>query len=235
MNTLPNALEERKDNLHTHLDLAQAMELHLVDGAPMLIGATTLSVGHLLTIKSALIIHLYNIVEAIMTRTIEEVGIAVKLESPVKWSNNTLREWLRSYASIDGGQENRLNLFQDAALKLLTKESIGTAAFKKPTGSWHDKQIHVFSKRLNVSFPLTPSIARKIQRSVRYGDKTPLEFLADRRNAIAHGRRTFENGANDLTMKDIRDLADVTIEYMEHAATAFQNYLDNKKYLAGIV
>jgi hypothetical protein len=59
---------------------------------------------------------------------------------------------------------------------------------------------------------------------------SPLEFLADRRNAIAHGRRSFEDGASDLTLEDIGDLADVTLDYLELAVGAFQSYLDGQHF-----
>jgi hypothetical protein len=237
MTTLRSALIERKDDFLVHLALAQALDRRLFEGEPVAIGETVLSVRHLKTIKSGLIVHLYNIVEAVMTRTIEEIGTAVRLTPPAEWSNDTLKEWLRFYASvgINGNEETRLDVVHRAALKLLAKESIHELKFKKPSGTWSDKIIYTFSRRLNVSFRLTPDVARKIKPATKYGDLSPLEFLAERRNAIAHGRRSFEDGAVDLTLQDIQNLADVTIEYMELAVAAFQCFLDNRKFIADVV
>lgn len=237
MTTLRSALIERKDDFLVHLALAQALDRRLFEGEPVAIGETVLSVRHLKTIKSGLIVHLYNIVEAVMTRTIEEIGTAVRLTPPAEWSNDTLKEWLRFYASvgINGNEETRLDVVHRAALKLLAKESIHELKFKKPSGTWSDKIIYTFSRRLNVSFRLTPDVARKIKPATKYGDLSPLEFLAERRNAIAHGRRSFEDGAVDLTLQDIQNLADITIEYMELAVAAFQCFLDNRKFIADVV
>jgi hypothetical protein len=58
-----------------------------------------------------------------------------------------------------------------------------------------------------------------------------MEFLADRRNAIAHGRSSFEDGARDLTLSNIRDLADVTFDYLVPVVRAFQAYIDNDHYM----
>ena len=132
----------------------------------------------------------------------------------------------------DGNEESRLDVVHRAALKLLAKETIEELKFKKPSGTWSDKVIYTFSKRLNVQFPLTEDIAIKIRPNARYGDKSPLEFLAKRRNAIAHGRCSFEDGATDLTLQDIQDLAETTIEYMEFAVVAFQSFLDDRKFIA---
>lgn len=234
MTTLRSTLSERKNEFYTHFALAQAMDQRLFEGDPMQIGDITLSVRHLMTIKSGLIVHLYNIVEAVMTCTIKEVGAAVQLIPPAEWSNDTLKEWLRFYATAgtDGNEESRLNVVHKAALKLLAKETIRDLKFKKPSGTWSDKVIYTFSKRLNVQFILTGDIARKLRPNARYGDKSPMEFLAKRRNDIAHGRRSFENGATDLTLQDIQDLAEITIDYMELAVVAFQNFLNDRKFIA---
>lgn len=234
MTTLLSTLSERKEEFNSHLTLAQAMEDRLLDGDSVSIGETALTVRHLMTIKSGLIVHLYNIVEALMSRTIDEVGGAVKTSPPDAWSLNTLKEWLRFNASIglDGTEDSRLEVVHKAALKLLMLEPIEHLQFKKPSGTWSDKVILKFSQRLNVTLHPPRELTIKIQRSAAYGDKTPLEFLADRRNAIAHGRQSFERGAIDLSLSDIKNLADVTIEYMEHVVTSFQAFVDERHYLA---
>ena len=234
MTTLLTTLSERKDEFMSHLGLAQAMEGRLLEGESVSIGETALTVRHLMTIKSGLIVHLYNIVEALMSRAIEEVGGAVKASPPDKWSISTLKEWLRFSASIglDGNEDSRLEVVHKAALRLLMVEPIERLRFKKPSGTWSDKVIFEFSKRLIVALNTPPELIIKIKKNATYGDKSPLEFLADRRNAIAHGRQTFERGAVDLSLSDIKNLADVTIEYMEHVVTAFQAFVDNKDYLA---
>jgi len=237
MTALRTALSERKEEFLMHLTLAQALDLRLFEGESVSIGETALTVRHLLTIKSGLIVHLYNIVEAVMNRTIDEVGQAVQVTPPSEWTNDTLREWLRFYAATgaDGNEDTRLEVVHKAALKLLTKNPIENLKFKKPSGTWSDKVIYTFSQRLKVNFKLTASLARKIIKVSKYGDKTPLEFLADRRNAIAHGRKSFEDGARDLSLQDIQDLADITIEYMECAVDAFQEFVNNRHYVAALV
>lgn len=234
MTTLVTTLSERREDFGFHLALAKALEGRLLEGDPGSIGEIALSVRHLMTIKSGLIVHLYNIVEALMSRAIDEVGAAVKSAPPEKWSANTIKEWLRFSAAIglEGNEETRLDVVHQAALKLLKLEPIDRLQFKKPSGTWSDKLILQFASRLKVSFPLNPEIAKKIKKDVKYGDKSPLEFLADRRNAIAHGRRSFEDGAADLSLADIEKLANSTLDYMEFAVSAFQKFVDERSYLA---
>lgn len=237
MTTLQAALIERKEEFDMHLGLAQALDRRLFEGGGASIGETVLTARHLLTIKSGLVVHLYNIVEAVMTRTIQDVGVAVQNTPPSEWSSDTLKEWLRFHASIgiDGSEDTRLDVVHKAALKLLTKEPIEELSFKKPSGTWSDKIIFTFSQRLNVEFRLTPMVARKMAKSAKYGDKTPLEFLADRRNAIAHGRRSFEEGANDLSLQDIQELSEAALDYMELAIAAFQRFVNDRRFVAAAV
>ena len=102
---------------------------------------------------------------------------------------------------------------------------------KKPPGTWDDKAIVKFAGRLNVNFQMSQELWRRISASPKYGDKTPLQFLAERRNAIAHGRRSFEDGASDLGLNEIRVLADVTLDFMSHAAESFHAHVENNAHL----
>jgi hypothetical protein len=231
MTELRTALNERKEEFDTHFELAMALEARVLEGEVSL-GETKLSARHLLTMKSGLLVHLYNIVEAIMNRTIQTVGQAVGEVSPAEWSEHTLREWLRKNVPVENerNEDSRLEIVHGASMKLLKGIPLGAQEFKKPSGTWSDKLIARFAERLQVDFNLSEEMWRRIASSPRFADQSPMEFLADRRNAIAHGRRSFEEGANDLTLGVIRELADVTLDYMGLATDAFQGFVDSKAY-----
>ncbi|MCH9674574.1 MAG: hypothetical protein K0U93_24255 [Gammaproteobacteria bacterium] len=236
MTVLRTSLDQRRDEFDTHYALAVALEDRIFAGETVSIGETQLSARHLLTMKSGLVVHLYNIVEAIMSRAIDQVGDAVGAVRPRDWSASALREWLREYAvaRVEGSEDNRLKTVHDMSLRLLGETPLGPQRFKKPTGTWTDKRIATFAKRLGVNFELPEEMWRRIAPKSELGDVSPLEFLADRRNAIAHGRRSFEEGANDLTLVGIRELANVTLDYLELTANAFQAYIDQKHYIVVI-
>jgi hypothetical protein len=113
----------------------------------------------------------------------------------------------------------------------LREETLGPQTLKKPSGTWNDKVIALFIRRMNIRFEMPPEMWSRITTSPRYGDKTPLEFLADRRNAIAHGRRSFENGASDLDLQDIRKLAEITLDYMGLTVEAVQQHVETGSFL----
>lgn len=234
MPDLTQTLLERKEDFFSHLAFAEALDRSLLEEGKVEIGERKIDMGHLRSLKSALLIHLYNIVESVMTLTINEVGEAVQSTTPANWSDETLKEWLRRYTSDTalGNQETHLESINSAARQLLNRDPLEKPKFKKPSGTWSDTLIYNFSKRLKVDFSLTPEFHRRIAPSPYYGEKSPMEFLADRRNAIAHGRRSFEDGAKDMSIQEIQSLAEVTIEYMQLAVNAFQKFIDADNYMS---
>lgn len=232
MSLLVDFLNERRGDLASHFALAAALEAQLTESEPVQVGDLALSVRHLMTVKSGLVVHVYNIVEATMSRISDELGRAVRSTRPAEWSHSALREWLRYSAAfgIDGNEDSRLEVVHRAALQLLLHNPIEELRFKKPSGTWSDKVIYRFAQRLSVPFALNADVGPKIAPSPLYGDKSAMEFLADRRNAIAHGRRSFEDGAKDLTISDIQGIADITMDYMEFTVSAFQAFISERQF-----
>ncbi len=198
------------------------------------IGTVSLSIRHINAVKSGLIVHLYNIEEAIMSKVLQYLGNALGSVDPRRWNEHSLREWLREtvVSRISTSDENsRLDTVHETSTRLLTGSGLGPQNLKKPSGTWDDKVITTFIGRMKVRFDMPEEMWKRIAASPRYGDKTPMQFLAVRRNEIAHGRRTFEDGASDLELSDIRSLADVTLDYMGYAANAFQMHVENDAHL----
>ncbi len=198
------------------------------------IGPVNLSVRHINTIKSGLIVHLYNIEEAIMSQSLQYLGEALGSSDPRRWTEFSLREWLRETVVgriAESGEDGRLEIVYRNSSLLMNKPTLGPQQLKKPSGTWDDKGIALFSRRMNVTFNMPAEMWQRIAPSPAFGDRTPLQFLADRRNAIAHGRRSFEDGASDMRLADIRTLADIVLDYIGYAADAFQAHVDTDAHL----
>ena len=234
MDELTRALEERREEFDAHYALAIALEERIIAGEVVSIGETRLSVRHLLTLKSGLIVHIYNILEATMSRTMAMMGSAVGAAPSRQWSDNALREWLREHAvaRVAGDEDARLNTMHAVTRKLFDENPLGQQHFRKPSGSWTDKLVAKFAKRLGVQFKLPQEMRLRIAPRPELGELSPIEFVAERRNAVAHGRRSFEDGARDLVLSQIRDLADTTLEYLALAIAAFQDHVTNNRHLA---
>ncbi len=218
-----------------HYTFAVSLQEKIFSGDDVSLGSTRLSIRHLLTMQSGLIVHLYNILEALMSRATKMVEEAFGSVPPRTWSIDARREWLREHgvSRIEGGaEETRLKSFEMFSAKLLTDGPLGPQNIRKPSGTWNDRRIDTFAKRLGVPLQIEPDLYRKMAKKDHLGEKTPVTFLADRRNDLAHGLRSFEEGAKELTLANIREIADVTLEYMEVVVNAFQAYIDQKLFVA---
>lgn len=234
MTPLRHSLAERRKELDTHFALARALEDQIFEGQTVLIGETEISVRHLMTMKSGLVVHLYNIVEATMSGVMTMVGRAIGSVPPTQWTENSLNEWLRKHAATvsDGGEEGRLEIARRASRYLLRSIPLEAHTIKKPSGSWDDATIYTLAKRLGVNlkaqFP--PEVHRQLKKRPDLRDMTPPGFVADRRNAIAHGRRTFEDGAKELVLSQIAELADIIFSFLGYVVDAFDAYVSAESY-----
>lgn len=225
-------LDEREDEFARHVSIARMLEARVdeIDNE----GDIHVEVRHVNTIKSGLLIHLYNIVEAITTRTLTAVGETVVTQRPNRWTEAVLKEWVRA---VVWGGEGRMGV---CALNRLTQVSGTLAAGNSPVafmvkgvpGSWNDKSIRKVADRLGCELALSPEVKRAAYETSYRDDTTALEYLARRRNAIAHGSATFEEGANDLTLGELEGLAARTLPFLREVSISYQNFLENKVYLS---
>ncbi|MEL6467765.1 MAG: MAE_28990/MAE_18760 family HEPN-like nuclease [Pseudomonadota bacterium] len=229
MNDVLAYLEEREEEFERHLTIARMLQARVDDVA----GDGQVEVRHVNTIKSGLLIHLYNIVEAIMTRTLETVGRTVIAERPKRWTEAVLKEWVR--AEIWGGEE-RLG---DGAVRRLAEVSGTLASGNSPAafvvkgepGSWNDRSIKKVAERLGCPLNLDAEVGRAAYERVYRDEATALTYLSRRRNAIAHGESTFEDGANDITLDELAALARRVLPYLRAVTECYREFLANRRFL----
>lgn len=167
-----------------------------------------------------------------MTGVMDTVGRAIGGVPPTEWTEYALKEWLRKHAaaSSDGGEEGRLRIAHTAARHLLGTISPEARSLKKPSGTWSDDLVFTFAKRLRIDVQLSSEMHRRLAKRQDLRNMTPIGFVADRRNAIAHGRRSFEDGASDITLTRIRELADVTLDFLGYVVDDFDVYVATESY-----
>jgi hypothetical protein len=168
-----------------------------------------------------------------MTRTLETIGRTVVTEQPRLWTQAVLEEWIR--AEIWGGEE-RLG---ERAFRRLTKVSGILALGDSPTafvvksepGSWNEKSVRRVARRLGCTLDLPSEVSRAAYDEVYKNNTTALTFLANRRNAIAHGESTFEDGANDITLGELVKLGQRILPYLRSVAACYRDFLQERQYL----
>lgn len=224
-------LEERKDEFERHISIARLLEDRVNE--PVVGECIQVEVRHVNTLKSGLLIHLYNIVEALATRTLKVVGQTVVIDRPGLWTETVLKEWVR--AEVWSGEERigdgALTRLTDVSTALVSGDSPGVFTVKGTPGGWDDKAIKEVAQRLGCNLTLTSKVRRAAYQRVYRDEDTAMVFLRKQRNAIAHGRSTFEDGANLLTLDEIEGLANRVVPYLKAVSESYQTFLENKNYL----
>lgn len=224
--------EERRSEFGRHLFVARLLEARVNDAVGD--DDSQIEIRHVNTVKSGLLIHLYNIVEAVTTRTMKVVGRTVVTEKPKRWTEAVLKEWVRA-AIWDG--EDRIGdgvVTHLASLGGVLASGDAPEAFmvKGEPGSWDDAAIKRVAQRLGCQLVLPNAIKRAAFERVYLNEMTAMKYLANRRNAIAHGETTFEEGARDHTLDEIAELAGRVLPFLKAVAESYEAFLDTKAYLA---
>ncbi len=230
MNDIFLYLNEREQEFQRHCSIAKMLEQRLDDTFSE--GEMYIEVSHVNTIKSGLLVHLYNIVEAVSTRTLKSVGQYIASESPKVWTNLVLHEWVRyEFWNKDQNADTALSHLTSLSSKLLKGGKAEVFNIKSATGSWDDKDIKTIARRLGCDLELSSEVRRAAYEKKYRDNKNSLEYLSLRRNAIAHGSSTFEDGAKDLTLMEILELSNRIIPYLKEVTKSYELFIQNKKYI----
>lgn len=223
-------LDEREEEFARHLSIARILQARVDD----VDGNAEIEVRHVNTIKSGLLIHLYNIVEAITTRTLDAVGSTVVTERPKDWTVALRKEWVRAaiWSGEDRIGEGAVNKLAEMSAALASGETLPAFKLKGEPGSWNDDAIKKGSDRWRCKLVLNEEVQRAAYERVYRDDTTALGYLAKRRNAIAHGSSTFEDGANDLTLDELARLSERILPYLRAVVESYRAFLANKSFLA---
>jgi hypothetical protein len=231
MNHILRYLQERNEEFERHYSVACMLEGRV--DATTVDGNIEIEVRHINTIKSGLLVHLYNIVEAVSTRTLEKVGQVVSTVNPGLWTDTVLAEWVRSefWAAEERLGESALNHLIALSGKLVSGNNTDAFVVKGESGSWDDVSIKKVAARLGCDLVLSADIKRKAYETKYRNNKTALQLLAKRRNDLAHGNTTFEESVSDLTLNEVRELADRILPYLKEVTRSYEIFLDNKYFL----
>jgi nucleotide-binding universal stress UspA family protein len=231
MNHIFSYLQDRSQEFDRHYNIACMLEGR-VDAATV-DGDIEIEVRHINTIKSGLLVHLYNIVEAVSTRTLKEVGRVVSTERPGLWTEVVLKEWVRSefWATEERLGETALKHLSRVSGKLVSGNNTEAFQIKGESGSWDDDSIKKVAERLGCDLIVPMDIKRKAREKIYRNEKSAFQYLALRRNDLAHGNSTFEESASDLTLNDIQDLAERILPYLKEVTSSYEMFLSNKCFL----
>lgn len=238
MHELQRFYEERKKEVEDFLDLLDRLELAGKQGRPKFEGdQSPISPRQVSLIRSSTYLQLYNIVEATVSKSLDELDLRVSELSPpvLNLQEGLRREWLRYYIDTHGElkPETRLDRIMEV-LREAGSGSVGEMAIAKKLpvdtgggGNWDDINIEHLLRRLGCSGSFSPEAITAAKKQVHDGHGA-LSFVRERRNGLAHGRLSFGECVSGVTTSDLAELAERVLLYLDEYVKLFCEYLGNE-------
>lgn len=237
MNDFVQTFRERLQEIEIYLDLLQALEQQVQLGPPRIgENGPTITVQQQRILYSSVFLQLYNLVEATITRCVDAVSTAVVEMGP--WmpgdlSVNLRREWVRFMARTheDLSYENRLASAFRLCDQLVQALPVSDLKVEKGGGgNWDDHMIEDLTERLGLPFVLNQDVLMSAKQHFR-NEQGSLTFVKNLRNNLAHGRLSFAECGEGITVSELRDLKDRTALYLQAVIAAFRTFIDSYGFL----
>jgi len=232
MSTVRIFLNERRTELSDHASLIRKIEEANLKRNQR---PHTVKVDYkqLSILRSGLMVHVYNVVEAVMTRLLEELATEVRKHDPTTYGDKVLKAWIKGATRPDdgAGPEKLLQRIEELARQLIQRSDWNPLDVRRSPGNWDDKSISRVSSDLGVDLTLDEELRRRA--CGHYVDElSRLGFVRKRRNELAHGVLTFEEGARDRTCAELEELVDVVSDYLQQVVRCFEAFLRACRFLA---
>jgi hypothetical protein len=224
-------LSGRAGEIESHLSLIEELTAAAI-ARQGIANLQRVEMEHVDVLKSGFLVHLYNVVEAVMAKILEEVAADVTRYPPARWSSSVRTEWVRTRAGVEREIESHQRLSRTVKLVDEAIEGAVNVAFRvRYEGNWSDREITTVSARLGCSLQFTPDVVRRACLESFQDDLAPIKYIRHKRNSLAHGNETFREGARQLGSQDLQRLRRTVVEYMESVASSFTSYLEAKSFL----
>lgn len=237
MAALTDGFNERLAEVESYLDLLKVMEETAQSGPPKFEGADSpITTQQQKILYSSVYLQLYNLVESTMTRCIDAIATAARMNSAWKAGDLSLAlrtEWVRVTARthVELTPQHRLESALVLCEHLVSALPIGDFSIEKGGGgNWDDDAIEAISDRLGFQLQVSQPVYSNIKRRVR-DDLGPLGLVKRLRNELAHGSISFTECADDVTVAWLVDLKDKTASYLREVVARFVTYVETHEYL----
>lgn len=231
MRTYNDLLNARKQEIQIHL----ALIAELNDAAIARHGLGNLSrveSEHVEILKSGFLIHLYNVVEAVMDQILKEVVSSTVQHPPASWSDSLRTEWIRARAGVqrDLESDQRLSRTKDLLDETIA-DKVGVDFRIAFPGNWSNEEIVKLSQRLGCQLNISTKINTDACITPFQDNFPPMKYVRHKRNRLSHGNDTFGTGAIQLSPDDLWRLMGPVIDYMLEITTSYDNFLNSESFL----
>ena len=187
---------------------------------------------HVEILKSGFLVHLYNVVEAVMDQILLEVVSSTKRYPPAEWSEALQTEWIRARAGVERDlQSDRRLARTKAILDETIVGAIGVDFRIAFGGNWSNDEIVGISRRLGCELNIGAEVQEQACNIPFQDNFGPMKYVRHKRNRLSHGNETFGSGANQLSPDDLDRLRTPVMNYMVGVTTSYNEFLDSEAFL----
>lgn len=228
---------EKVAEIDEYISLLKEIEEQSKSGPPKLEGS-----AHVITVKqrkilySSVYLQLYNLVESTITLLLEKVAVYANnggSRSPADLNERLLKEWVRSKAKthVDLNFENRLTNALELCQHLVQSLPVLEFSIEKGGGgNWDDAAIEKISQRIGCNLAIQAAILGKIKRKIK-DDMGPMSLVKSYRNRLAHGKLTFSECSENVTVSELDELKTMTTDYLTDVIDSYKNFIDTFEFL----
>lgn len=229
-----NEFEELLTNRRRELDKHLAFIRELENSALNRTGGAPVDTEHVNILKSAFLVHLYNVVESVMTKTVDEIAAAAEVHPPANWADGLFRSWLehRANAVVDLAASKRVDRIVSVIAEAAGRQPLESARVaKREGGNWSHDQIANIAGRLSCTLTIRPDVEFSACTRNFLNAMPPMKYVRHMRNQLAHGNVSFIDAGSLLSVAQLDSLRVAILDYMEDVTASFRAFLDEKKYL----
>lgn len=233
MKEFRRVLDERRSELDSHLAFISQLEASATGHGPSAGATVRINTDSINILKSGLLLHLYNIVEAVMAKVLEEIALAAQSHVPRNWCDGLLQEWAVGRVNL-----SRDILIQSVEMRIVQllheaveRSALTQVSIRRRSGNWSDEEIVKLATALQCTLSIAEPIKLAACETEFEDQRPPMNYLRHMRNQLAHGNMSFVEGARHLPSARLQDLRDSVVNYMMEVADAFDQYIDNRSFL----
>jgi hypothetical protein len=231
--------QEHFEEVEAYMGLVTAVEHAAQSGTPILQTrsgtASTVKPLQQKVLCGGVYLHLYNLVEATISRCVAAVETAAS--SAKRWRADDLsvklrREWVRSIARTheELSTDHRLRAAIDLCNHLVAMLPAIVKIEKGRGGNWDDIAIFRFADRIGIPLQLGEAIEARVKQPYR-DNKGALTLIKCLRNKLAHGEMSFAECGDGRSSTELDELVHLTRDYLEKVISAFEGFVSRYEFL----